>query len=507
MDISKARSLKFPQYISNRNLFHSSIVLVLIFWLIESLLHIYVFDISDHGHTVFESFFPDEPNELWMRIIISMLLLLLGFLVDISIRYIKNTNTVNREILENSTNAYLVVNRNWIVEYLNSEAERLFDLTRSKDLGKVLSDILPDLACSFYKPFKDSMDNQKVGSMDGFDPQSDKWLKVHVYPNSTGISVTVQDISLEKYYQERMQRKMAIIDNSLDGLISINRLGIVQTYSKAAESIFGYKHNEVVGNNISMLMPENHARHHDGYISQYLKTGNAKLVGIGPYEVQAKHKDGSLFDMDLAINEAVVNDEIIFIANVRNISQRKGLQRKLEYLSNYDSLTGLPNRSLLMDSLKQSIKTATRHNNRLAVMFLDLNDFKQTNDSFGHNVGDQLLVTVANYLKDCLRESDMVARLSGDEFVIILEDVKHADDATIVANKILEKFSIAISIGEHKIKAGTSIGIALFPDDGRSQLELLKHADAAMYLAKKSGDEHFRYYSGISKKGASAPEN
>ncbi len=500
MDISTARSFKFPQFISNRNLFHSSIVLVFIFWLIEGLLHIFVFDEADHGHAVFEAFFPHDANELWMRIIITVLLLFIGFVAEASVRFIKITNSVNKEILENSTNAYLAISANWIVEYINPEAEQLFDLTRSKDRGKLLSDILPDLASAFYKPLNVAMNEQKASCVSGFTSQNNKWLKVHIYPASTGITVSVQDISPEKHYQDLMQRNKAIIDNSLDGLISINRRGIVQTYSKSAEGIFGYKCEEVIGNNVSMLMPDNYARHHDGYISHYLRTGDAKLVGIGPYEVQARHKDGTLFDMDLAVNEAIVNDEIIFIANVRDISRRKGLQRKLEYLSNYDSLTGLPNRSFIMDSLKQFIKAATRNNNRLAVMFLDLDNFKKVNDSYGHNVGDKLLELVAGILQASLREADMVARLGGDEFVIVLEDIKHADDAMIVASKIQHEFSKQISIDEHKIMPATSIGIALFPDDGLSHLELLKHADTAMYEAKKSRSDHIQMFSDISRR-------
>jgi len=458
-------------------------------------MHHYIFEHPGKTETIIEAFFPDDSNELWMRVIISLLLLVLGFMANTAVRRIQAINAVNYEILENSSITYIVLNADWTVRYFNHAAEQLLDLRRDRDLGKVLSDLLPDLACTFYKPLRQSMVEKKANSVSGFYPLTDKSLKLQITPTITGITLSIQDVSRERYYRSQMQRYLTIINNSLDGLISINRLGIIETYSNGAEPIFGYKSDEVIGHNISMLMPENHAQHHDAYISHYLRTGNAKLVGIGAYEVQALHKDGSLFDMDLAINETVVNDEVMFIANVRDISQRIKLQKQLEHLSKYDSLTGLPNRALMMDSLDQSMKLASRHNDKLAIMFLDLNGFKQVNDTFGHDVGDQLLVAVANILKQCLRQSDIIARLGGDEFVIILEDIRYRENAAYVASNILEKFNMPIKLSEHEIESSISIGIALFPDDGCSDSELLKHSDMAMYAAKKKSEKGFQFYS------------
>ena len=185
----------------------------------------------------------------------------------------------------------------------------------------------------------------------------------------------------------------------------------------------------------------------------------------------------------------------------RDITIRLEMEEKLRAseakqreLAHHDALTGLPNRLMLVDRLNQALPKASRHHHKIAVLFLDLDKFKNINDTLGHDVGDDLLRVVAQRLKDCLRESDTVARLGGDEFVVILEEIHHQHEAVKVCRKILETLYQPIFLGEHEISTSASIGVSLFPDDSHDVDGVLKCADSAMYRAKEQGRNNFQIF-------------
>jgi diguanylate cyclase (GGDEF)-like protein len=163
-------------------------------------------------------------------------------------------------------------------------------------------------------------------------------------------------------------------------------------------------------------------------------------------------------------------------------------------MAHFDELTGLPNRTLFLDRLEQVMIHAHRNLARFALMFLDLDDFKEINDSYGHLAGDEVLREVARHLERCVRESDTVARLGGDEFMIILSDLKHRDEPGVVARKLLEAFGRPIHLKEFSCQVGVSIGVSIYPDDATEAEELIAHADAAMYQAKQEGKNNYRYW-------------
>jgi diguanylate cyclase (GGDEF)-like protein/PAS domain S-box-containing protein len=172
-------------------------------------------------------------------------------------------------------------------------------------------------------------------------------------------------------------------------------------------------------------------------------------------------------------------------AQVATAIERKQLQDQLQFLAQYDALTRLPKRELLHDRLDSTLARVRRTQSSFALLYLDLDKFKQVNDRFGHAAGDQLLQEVAGRLRRCVREADTVARIGGDEFVVLLDDVVLAADAVLVAAKIRDTLAQPVMIGAHRVQARASIGVALYPDHGDSAQQLLKHADGAMYLAKK----------------------
>jgi diguanylate cyclase (GGDEF)-like protein/PAS domain S-box-containing protein len=185
-----------------------------------------------------------------------------------------------------------------------------------------------------------------------------------------------------------------------------------------------------------------------------------------------------------------------FLALIEDISRRKEAEEELLRLANHDALTGLPNRLLLEDRLSQAIAHAHRTKRQVAVMFIDLDRFKNINDSLGHDAGDEVIVEIACRITGCLREADTVARQGGDEFVVVLSDMAQEDDATIVAEKILDAlFQPMILSGQEVFPTG-SIGVSLYPRDGQDTQTLLKHADAAMYRAKAEGRNGYQFYAG-----------
>ncbi len=182
------------------------------------------------------------------------------------------------------------------------------------------------------------------------------------------------------------------------------------------------------------------------------------------------------------------------VAISRDITQRRETEERLTYLANYDSLTGLPNRTLFRDRLRRAIARAQRNGTKVALLFLDLDRFKNINDSLGHHAGDQLLRGMARRLQKHAREGDTVARLGGDEFTVILEGIKDPEDAAAVARKILELMETPFRLDGHEIIVSTSIGITLFPDDAQDMRTLLKNADTAMYRTKEKGRNNYHFY-------------
>ncbi|WP_306520813.1 EAL domain-containing protein [Rheinheimera sp.] len=197
------------------------------------------------------------------------------------------------------------------------------------------------------------------------------------------------------------------------------------------------------------------------------------------------------------INVTAVGDDLqveFFVLVFTDITAQKQAEEELRYLASYDILTGLPNRALLMDRIYHGIEAAKRERRSLALCFIDLDKFKQINDSLGHDIGDLLLKKVAKRLTDTLRESDSVARLGGDEFVVLLEGYKNDDNISHVARKMIKTIGEPMQLGAHTVSISPSIGIAVYPEDASDAKELLKHADVAMYHAKDSGRNNFQFF-------------
>ncbi len=283
------------------------------------------------------------------------------------------------------------------------------------------------------------------------------------------------------------------LEHLVDGVVVINDSGEIESLNGATERLFGYQPEEIVGAHVRVLVPGSGPDADDDYFSQFLRTGKKTPIGIGE-EVFGRHKDGGRFPLDIEFGEVQMGDRRRLIATLRDITERKEAEALIVKQANYDSLTKLPNRTLFMDRLSLALTRASRNGGQIGLLFIDLDNFKKVNDTLGHSAGDQLLQEAAERLTACVRETDTVARLGGDEFTIILPDLQKAHDVEQVVRQILDRLSTPYLIDGTEVFASGSVGITLFPDDGKDAETLLKNSDTAMYRAKYDGRNTFRFF-------------
>ena len=283
-----------------------------------------------------------------------------------------------------------------------------------------------------------------------------------------------------------------ILELAAEGIVSIDSKGKLLSFNRAAQNIFGYSAEEVLGKNVSILMSAPHRDSHDEYLSRYLQTNQSHVIGK-TRELQGRRKNGMPFPLELSVTEIKYGGTHLFTAVLRDVSEQKLALKRIEQLAHYDELTHLPNRSLFYDRLGQSISMAKRSRLSIALLYIDLDGFKQVNDTMGHHMGDLLLVQTAERLRLCVRESDTLARLGGDEFTILLNDAHERDNAEMVANKIISSIAQPFSLEGKTVHIGASIGIARYPYDAPTGGTLLIVADKAMYAAKAAGKNTYRF--------------
>ena len=300
-----------------------------------------------------------------------------------------------------------------------------------------------------------------------------------------------RDLNLKLRRNEARIR--AVLDRVDEGIISITSTGLIRTFNPAAERIFGYSAEEVVGNDVSMLMPQELANQCASYLATYLESGKGLELGVA-HEALAKRRDGSIFPVEVNVGEVKLEGEHLFIGALRDIADRKASEARVTHLANHDNLTDLPNRNLLQDRARQALSVAGRQQQRVGILFIDLDQFKTINDSLGHHIGDRLLQTVASRILGCLRDEDTVARQGGDEFIVVLPAIKRFEDIGIVAQKLLSVLAAPYAIDNADLHTSASIGVSVFPDDGVDIETLMRNADTAMYHAKTNGRNNFQFF-------------
>ena len=290
--------------------------------------------------------------------------------------------------------------------------------------------------------------------------------------------------------QDSEKRMRSVLDNVSDGLATIDQAGVIESANPAVVKLFGYLESELVGQPADILIATTHRSGFINYLQHRLKQD---IPVSGAHETMGKRKTGSLFPLEFVVSSMQIGARHLFVATMRDISERKAHTDALEYQALHDALTGLPNRSLFGDRLRQALLGARRNQNMFGVLLLDLDRFKDINDALGHDRGDSLLQEVTARLRGVLRATDTIARLGGDEFAVLTTDAKHPDDVIATARKILASLEGPFAIADQMVETGASIGIALYPVHGDDPTTLLRRADVAMYVAKRSGGGHAVY--------------
>ncbi|MDP3516432.1 MAG: EAL domain-containing protein [Pseudohongiella sp.] len=339
-------------------------------------------------------------------------------------------------------------------------------------------------------------------SVEAMDPAS---FLAHVYKAISYVflyrSIFLNNISLPvvrlrdanqslQYYASQMDE---LLRNAPDGIVGVDTSGKITFLNARTEDMFGYSQQELVGEKIEMLLPISMRDRHSHLRSEYLRTPTGRPMSTTRGLV-GRRKDGREVPLDIALgfHQGIHGGQIT--AFIRDVTERQKLEAEMLHRANHDLLTGLPNRALLRERLERALVQARRQQSGFALIMIDLDNFKDINDGWGHSLGDQLLVTVARRLAGVLREGDTVARFGGDEFVVLAENMADPEATRAIVDKILSVLSHVFMLGQTEFVVSASLGVANYPLHGNDTETLLSMADIAMYKAKGAGRRTACFY-------------
>lgn len=321
---------------------------------------------------------------------------------------------------------------------------------------------------------------------------NDKWYESVFYMVEYEYVIHVcSDITIQKQKEIQLEQSAVFFENSNEGIVITDSRGIIRSVNKSFCKITGYSKEEAIGQTPAILNSGIHDKNFYEHMWDSLKNNNSWQG-----EIWNRRKNGEIYPEWLSIAKALnpkYNEEF-YIAIFTDITNLKDADKKLYYYANHDLLTGLANRVQFESYLKNAIASTKRHNSKLALFFIDLDKFKDINDTYGHTIGDHMLQSVAKRLQKSLRQEDFIARIGGDEFVLVAKDVKNPQDMEYLAIKLADAIKEPIRIEDKIFFMTLSIGIAIYPDDGDSAEDIIKNADAAMYVVKENGRNGYMLY-------------
>ena len=411
------------------------------------------------------------------------------------------SETTFRGILNSITEAVYIQGQDGRFIDVNRGAEVMYGYTRDELIGQT-----PEFLGAPGKNDIPAMIEAVKMAFSGTPQQFEFWGKRKdggIFPKSVSlvkgdyfdqpaIIAVARDITVIKKAEELLRESAAVMQNTHEGVIITDATPRILAVNDAYTTITGYARDEAIGKDPGILNSGRQGKSFYEFMWKVLLKD-----GFWQGELWNRRKNGEIYPQWLSIS-AVLNEErqpVRFIGVFSDISKLKESQSQLEFLAHHDPLTRLFNRSAVESRMEQELEQADRHHQQLSVLFIDLDRFKQVNDSFGHLIGDELLCSVAERLRARLREGDTLGRLGGDEFVLLATPLQEKQDAAVIARDILLALSEPFNLSTgHEVFIGGSIGISLFPDNGSTVAELTKNADAAMYLAKENGRNQFSFY-------------
>lgn len=417
-----------------------------------------------------------------------------------------------RQIVETAPDALIVVDGESRIVVVNAQVEALFEYPRGELLGQGIDVLVPErFRARHTRHRRHYFEHSKVRPMGmGLDlygrrkDGSEFPVEISLSPlhleSGIWVSVAIRDMTERRLVQDawfaERERAEITLSSIGDGVISTDLDGHITYLNPIAEALTGWPVVEAVGQPLTRVFRLSDCVSGEPVFAPIeLPIANNQIVSSSTnWILHSRNGDETPIEDSVApIHDrqgAVAGAVIVF----HDVSEARAVALQMSHLAQYDHLTGLPNRMLFQDRLQQAIALAQRHNNRLAVLFLDLDRFKYINDSLGHTVGDQLLHAVAARLLGCVRSSDTVGRQSGDEFVILLSEIEFPEFAALTAQKLLHALALPYPIDEHNVTITGSIGISIYPDDSRDAAMLMQNADTAMYYAKEHGRNSHQFF-------------
>lgn len=383
---------------------------------------------------------------------------------------------------------------------INNRYETLFHLDGRNVVGKLDSDLFPSEQAEAFRA--NDLRVQEHGHALQVEEQVPQDDGIHTYVSIKfpvregdgeiyGVCGISTDITEQKRAEQRLRQSAAVFENISEGIFITDIEGRILDVNKAFSEITGYTRKEVLGANPRLWKSERHDA--DFYRAMW-----SSITRWGQWrgEIWNRHKDGNVYPAQLTISSISGDHDhpTHYVALFSDITNLKQSEEQLERLAHHDPLTELPNRLLFNARLSHALEHSRRANQRLALLFIDLDRFKHINDSFGHGVGDELLRQVAGRLTGCMREEDTVARIGGDEFIVLLESIGEPTHVVVAAEKIIDNFALPFQLQEREVFISPSIGISIYPRDGSDCGSLLRNADTAMYRAKEAGRNGFAFY-------------
>jgi diguanylate cyclase (GGDEF)-like protein/PAS domain S-box-containing protein len=322
------------------------------------------------------------------------------------------------------------------------------------------------------------------------------------------ILYAIERAQTQKAFRTSEERLNAVVESVMDGIISIDQQQHIVVFNAAAKQMFGYSAKDILGQPIDRLIPQIFRAGHIKHIDAFSAAGTTARAMGEQLPLSAVRADGEEFPVEISISKVMVNHQPLCTAIVRDLTaatlvrmeleaankRLKHSMAALEHMVHYDALTGLPNRVYLSNHILKAIDRCLYNGKSLAVAFIDLDAFKSINDAYGHEIGEDLLVAVAQRMESVLRDGDCLARIGGDEFVVVLVDLDNADTSKPLLNALLHSISSLTSVKGTTMKVTASIGVTIYPQDGTDKDLLIRHADQAMYLAKQAGRNRIQLF-------------
>jgi diguanylate cyclase (GGDEF)-like protein/PAS domain S-box-containing protein len=447
-----------------------------------------------------------EKPRIWNEKTIHMLklsseIVASAFEKNIEKQRVSKLNSILQATLESTKNGIVVIENNGKIINYNQRFLKMWDMN-AKQIGimkdhKLLEHIQQQLINK--STFKEHIEaiNENTQEETSYLAMKKNGQIITIYSRAMYIGDThfgrvysSNDVTKNKSHEARLKLLSKVFKTSAASIVITNRKNEIVDLNDAFEKTTGYAKEDLIGKNPSILQSK---WHNQEFYKSLWKILNKKYFWQG--EIWDRRKNGELYLNRLQIHKVENNNETYYISVSQDITKQKEYEEKIEQLAFYDVLTNLPNRSLFNEQLESILLEAQRYERKFALLFLDLDNFKHVNDTFGHITGDKLLQEVAKRLTRNVRISDIVSRLSGDEFTIIIKEIKHNHNLIHTCNKIIKELSAPLDIEEHTIQIGCSIGIAIYPDDTLDKKSLLHHADLAMYNSKNMGKNQYTFYS------------